>query len=212
MTPAVDDPHRLLAALTARWTPPGSLVRDLPADALLAWVDGAAERGDDDAVRAAWPPLLALAVADRLAPFEPWEVLARLEAGGWHRWARADRDRVVAVLDGWWRATLLGHPSHPGAHDVLVAQAALRGEVRPLLDRWLDELDGPGAVHLAELARDDIDPETRRLRHPGWDGREDLATQVVAWARSEPVLLGLTLVGGSHLEPGLLPAALDRLV
>jgi hypothetical protein len=96
--------------------------------------------------------------------------------------------------------------------DVLVAQTRVRGEVRPLLDRWLAELDGPGAVHLAELLRDGLDPDTHRLVHPGWEGIEDLAGRVVAWARSEAVILGLTLLGGTHLDRTLLSDALDRMI
>ena len=208
----MDDPGRLVAALAGRWTPARSLVPALEPDALLAWIDGAGERGDDDAVRAATPRLVELAIADDLHPVPVWEALSHLVPAGWRAWPLEDQMAVEAVLDSWWRATLLGHPSRPRAHDVLVAQARMRGVVRPLLDRWIQELDGPGALHLAELIVHDVDPETAVLHHEGWQGFEDLATQVVAWARSEAVILGLTLVGGIHLPPGLLSEALDRLL
>lgn len=208
----MDDPGHLLGELRRRWTPARSLVPALEPDALLAWIDGAAERGDDDAVRAATPRLLELAVADQLGAVPVWQALSHLERSGWRSWPQADQWAVEAVLDAWWRATLLGHPSCPGAHDVLAAQARIRREVRPLLDRWLAELDGPGAVHLAELVMDHLDPGGGPLRHPAWVGIEDLAQRVTAWARSEPVILGLTLVGGVHLQPGVLSEALDRML
>lgn len=206
------DPHQRLAELAQRWTPARGLVPALGPDALLSWIDAAADRGDAEAVRAAVPRLLQLAVADQLAPVPTWEALAHLERAGWRDWPLAHRALVTEVLDGWWRATLIGHPSRPGAHEVLVAQAAARREVRPLLDRWLDELDGAGAIHLAEVVRHDLDPTSGLLVHPGWAGLEDLSGQVVAWARSEPVIVGLTLIGGSHLDGDDLGQALDRLI
>jgi hypothetical protein len=208
----MDDPYTLLDRLEQRWLPRTSLVVALEGDALLAWIGAAVDRGDDDAVRAAVPRLLRLAMADRLTPVPIWHALGTLHDAGWQRWSRADQDLVVGVLDSWWVATLIGHPSRPDVHEVLVAQTAARGAVRPLLDRWLTELDGPGAIHLAELVRDDVDPVAGTLVHPGWGERPGAAREVVAWARSEPVVLGLTLVGGVHLEPGLLSEALDRLL
>ena len=208
----MDDPRGRLDRLARRWTPATSLVPALAPDALLTWIDAAVERGDDAAVRAAVPRLLRLAIGDALDPIPVWEGLDGLTRAGWRRWPLADRAAVEEVLDGWWWASLLGHPSRPAVPDVLVAQARVRGEVRPLLDRWTAELDGPGAVHLAELLRDGLDPGTHRLVHPGWVGSEDLADQVVAWARSEAVILGLTLLGGSHLDRGLLSDALDRMI
>lgn len=178
----------------------------------MAWLAAAADRQDPDGVRAAVPRLLALTLDDDLGPLSTVDALDALRAAGWDRWPRRDQEAVVDVLDAWWLATLVGHPSRPPAADVLAAQARLRGEVRPLLDRWLHELDGAGAVHLAEVVRDHLDPEAGRLIHPGWDGFEDLATQVAAWARSDAVVLGLTVIGGAHLDPGLLSEALDRLI
>lgn len=208
----MDDPAHLLARLRHRWTPARSLVPALEADALLAWIDAAADRGDGDAVRAATPRLLELAVADDLGPRPVWEALAHLDRAGWRNWPQEDQWAVEAVLDAWWLATLLGHPSRPPAAEVLAAQARLRGEVRPLLDRWVDELDGAGAVHLAEFVVDEIDPATGLVGGPPWSDVPDLGHQVVAWARSEAVILGLALVGGVHLEPGVLSEALDRMV
>lgn len=206
------DPHQRLAELGRRWTPPRSLVPALAPDALLSWIDAASDRGDADAVRAAVPRLLELAVADGLGPVPTWRALAHLERAGWRHWPLGHRAAVEEVLDGWWRATLIGHPSRPGAHEVLVAQAVARRQVRPLLDIWLGELDGAGAIHLAELVCHDLDPVSGLLVHPGWAGLEDLSGQVVAWARSEPVIVGLTLIGGSHLDRDLLSDALDRLI
>jgi hypothetical protein len=209
---AVVDPIRLIAELARRWVPPRSLVPALAADAALAYLDAAVERDDPEAARSAVPHLLELAVEDRTGPVPVWEALDGVRRAGWPSWPPVDRDAVTAVLDGWWRATLIGHPSRPAAPDVLAAQARLRGEVRPLLDRWLNELDGAGAVHLAEVIRDHLDPGVDRLVDPAWAGYEDLATQVAAWARSEAVVLGLTLVGGTHLDDDLLSQALDRLI
>ena len=73
------------------------------------------------------------------------------------------------------------------------------------LGPWLDALDGPAARHLARFV---IDGPT----DPGWEASEDHAGQVLAWARTEPVLFGLTLVGGVHLDDGMLGEALDVLL
>jgi hypothetical protein len=208
----VRDPHLVLAELARRWTPSTSLVPALAPDALVSWIDAAADRGDDEAVRAAVPRLLQLAVADQLDPIPTWEALGHLDRAGWRDWPLAQRAAVEEVLDGWWRATLIGHPSRPDAHEVLVAQAVVRRQVRPLLDLWLAELDGSGAIHLAEVVRDDLDPGAGELVHAGWAGLEDLSAQVVAWARSEAVIVGLTLVGGPHLDRELLSDALDQLI
>jgi hypothetical protein len=47
---------------------------------------------------------------------------------------------------------------------------------------------------------------------PAWVGKGDQARQVVAWARTETVINGLALVGGTHLDAEALSDVLDRLI
>ena len=63
-------------------------------------------------------------------------------------------------------------------------------------------LEGAGALHLADLA-------IGGLGSSAWDQQPDRRGQVLGWLASEPVILGLTLVGGVHLDDGQLGAALD---
>jgi hypothetical protein len=132
-------------------------------------------------------------------------VFDRLEAAGWHDWPDADRRLVDDVLDLWWATELQLEPGEPSVHDVLAALARLHPPMIRWLDPWLRDLDGPGARHLVRMVAD-------QLSSVRWAERPDRRAQVVAWTRSEPVVIGLTLVGGVHLEPGQLGDALDRML
>lgn len=107
---------------------------------------------------------------------------------------------------------------------------------------WLAELDGPGASHLAAIVlgrpvheRDGDRPSDEAAipsgssgreipawaqtppspvtpDGPAWHGKQDQATQVIAWAKTETVVSGLALIGATHLEPDVMSDLLDRLI
>ena len=131
------------------------------------------------------------------------DVLAR------HSWDHDGRRLVEAVLDAWWDETL--HLA-PGEHqpgwspaEVLGLLAGWNAPMVRWFEPWLTELDGPGAGHLVDMLLDG-------LGGPAWVGRADRADQVVGWARTEPVVNGLILIGGTHLDGDRLSAALDLLI
>jgi hypothetical protein len=70
---------------------------------------------------------------------------------------------------------------------------------------WLDDLDGPAARHLATVV-------ITQLPEAEWAAHQDERAQILAWCRSEPVVIGLTVVGGVHLDDGQLSDALDRML
>ena len=60
----------------------------------------------------------------------------------------------------------------------------------------------------------DFDDETvdTQLPEAEWKSFGDERSQILSWCRSEPVVIGLTVVGGVHLDEGQLGAALDRML
>jgi len=62
-----------------------------------------------------------------------------------------------------------------------------------------------GARHLAEVI-------VSRLPEAEWEGSEDQRSQILGWSRTEPVIIGLTVVGGVHLDDGQLSDALDLML
>lgn len=181
-----------------QWGDRASLMGDLSFEAAMS-------RADHGELHAALPRLWELAVP-RTAPAEWGAAIAdRLTAAGWSQWPSPDRHIVNAVIDAWWESELVLEPAVRAAHDVL---AGLVRSERPLIgfqQRWLNEFDGPGARHLARMVIDG-------LSSPLWANQADRQGQMLSWARSEPVVIGLTVVGGIHLEPGELSAALDVLL
>ncbi len=182
-----------------------SLMGDLPLDAVLSRAR-AGER------RLALPRLLELLVADdrigdpggaeELAEIVA-EVRTELGAAG----TTADDRRIITdIVDVWWSRTLMFDPPLvPEASDVLAALARLDEPLIRWLGPWLGDLDGPAARHLVRLIRSG-------LRSSSWSDQPDAAGQVSAWTRSEPVVFGLALVGGTHLDDGELSSVLDLLV
>ncbi len=118
---------------------------------------------------------------------------------------RADATVLLTELASlWWTQTLLQYPASDRAADVLAALCRCTGELGRWLRAWLDALDGPGAQHLAEAVCSDFQSSL-------WPS-DDLRGQAEAWARSEAVVNGITLIGGVHLEPGQLDELLDRII
>lgn len=197
--------RHLTEAVEALWATMADdygLLPDLAVDALLA-------RADRGELAAATPRLIELLVGEELAVEDGAAVVARL---GDHEWAAGQREAVTAALDAWWLQTLKRPASEHGEHyPAGVVLGVLVGFGAPMvrwLGPWLDELDGPGAVHLASVVV--AGPEG--LSGPAWAGKADEANQVHGWARTETVVHGLTLIGGVHLDDGVLDQVLDRLI
>lgn len=197
--------HRLEVAVGRLWatmTDQYGLLPELDHDAVLA----RANRGE---LLAATPRLVDLLVGARLEVADAAALTGRL---GGHDWDRVRRAAVEESLDAWWWETL---QRSPGEHlepyrpeVVLGVLAAYDAPMVRWLGPWLAQLDGPGAQHLAAVVLGGPDG----LSGPAWSGREDRARQVLAWAGTEPVVNGLTLIGGIHLDDGVLGAVLDRLI
>ncbi|MGI9597706.1 MAG: hypothetical protein ACR2QK_16200 [Acidimicrobiales bacterium] len=194
--------NRLRAAQAELWRVMADdygLVPELALDALMARAD----RGESAVTT---PRLIDLLVDYELTVEQACEVAARL---GDHPWDRAGRAAIEEVLDAWWQETLVlspGEHRQPFGPDVVLG--ILVGYDAPLvrwLDPWLVELDGPGASHLATAVLDGLDG-------PAWVGKVDQADQVIGWARTETVINGLTLIGGTHLDDDVLSDVLDRLI
>lgn len=193
---------RLQEALAAVWDAMADdygLFPELSIDAVLA----RAGRGE---LVPASPRLLELLIGHGLPVEVAADVTARL---GRHQWSARQRSMVEEVLDAWWQETLMQEPGEhrpPFTPDVVLG--ILAGYDAPLvrwLEPWLAELDGPGSVHLASVILDG-------LQGPAWDGKADTAAQIQGWTRTETVINGLTLIGGTHLEDGVLSDVLDRLI
>ncbi len=193
--------ERVAGALDDVWSRFGSrdsLFPNLALDAVLV-------RADQGELRAALPRMLELATSPLADPEGAVAVFDRLEAAGWSDWAADERRSIERVLDQWWLTELALEPGEPALHEVLGALARLDIELVRWLDPWLRDLDGPGARHLASMVDD-------QLSWSRWQETPDRRRQVLAWTRSEPVVMGLTVVGGVHLEPGQLGDALDRML
>ncbi len=197
--------HRLVRAVERLWATMADdygLFPDLALDAALA-------RADRGELEPATPRLVELTVGHELAVAEAAGVVTRL---GRHPWDGPRRAAVCEVLDAWWLETLLrGQDEQDDRYPTEVVLGVVVGFDAPMvrwLGPWLDQLDGPGAVHLARVVLGGPDG----LAGPAWTDKSDQARQVLAWARTETVVNGLTLVGGVHLDDEVLDQVLDRLI
>lgn len=181
------------------------VLRDvLPADALLARVDQAS--GDNAAeLEHALPRLLELLVTNDLGSVPAWEITARLASQLQSGWSPRLRAAVLDVFDQWWSTILSAHPSRPEVGHALATLAALELPLSRWLQPLLHSLDGPAARHLADI----VDGQ---LTSDGWSEHEDERQQILAWCRTDPVVMGLTLVGAVHLDEGHLGDLLDELL
>jgi len=175
-----------------------SLLPSLPDDAVMA-------RARSGEVKQAMPRLLELAVVDKLEHtriVEPFDLLAE---NGWRSWPDNERQVIEALLDTWWTWTRTA--IEPAVSPGRVLACLCRTGVPQIrwLSPWLDDLDGPPARHLAEVI-------VSRLPEAEWEGSEDQRSQILGWSRTEPVIIGLTVVGGVHLDDGQLSDALDLML
>lgn len=175
-----------------------SLMPSLLDDAVMA-------RARTGETKEAIPRLLELAIVDQLEHLnitEPFELLAE---AGWRRWPDQERRAIEALLDTWWTwtRTAIEPTVQPGRVLACLCRTGIP-QVR-WLGPWLDDLDGPPAQHLAEVI-------ISQLPEPEWEGAEDERSQILGWSRTEPVVIGLTIVGGVHLDDGQLSDALDLML
>ncbi|MEM7273110.1 MAG: hypothetical protein AAF547_08535 [Actinomycetota bacterium] len=200
---------RLSEALSVLWERAATdygLLPDLPGDAVLV-------RADQGELAAATPRLLDLAVSSGLTVTEAATAVTMLgdQAITPDAWPTMARD-VEELLDAWWVETLQREPgTHADGFGPATVLGILAGYDAPMvrwLGPWLDQLDGPGAVHLAEI----VVAGPAALSAEAWRGKDDQAGQLFAWARTETVVHGLALIGGIHLEDGVLDRVLDRLI
>ncbi len=174
-----------------------SLVTALPADACLA-------RASSGELKAMLPRLCELMVdpSDAVPSSKAFDLCTEAD---WTKWPAPERFALEAFADTWWLHTITGDTSAPSADDVLAILSHLDTPLVRFLGPWIDEFDGPAAHHLAEAI-------LHRFSSPHWAGREDERSQVEGWTRTEAVILGITMVGGVHLDDGVLSRVLDRLL
>lgn len=177
---------------------PTGLLGELPADAVFA-------RAATGELVPALPRLLELLARNQLGDRHAFEAFDLLAAGAWQTWDPARIAAISRFADAWWTTALADHPGDVRAADRLGELCHLGLPMVRWLSVWMDHFDGPGALHLADLVLDGSD-------HPAWEGHDDRFRQVVAWTQSEPVVMGLTMVGGVHLGRERLGMVLDRIV
>lgn len=181
------------------------LLPTLPADAVMARFNAALSGGDNVETAQSLVRLLELMVADELGEFEAVDVADCLENAGWTQWPSDEQAAVLRVFDAWWSTVLAQHPHEPSAELVLATLCRLDFPMVRWLQPLLEQLDGPAAIHLSEMV-------LQQLPHHSWNDRPDQRSQILSWCSSEPVVMGLTVVGGVHLAPGVLGEALDLLL
>ncbi len=175
-----------------------SLLSVLADDAVMA-------RARSGEAKQALPRLLELAVVDELEHMSIVEPFDLLNAEGWTTWPDAERRAVEGLVDTWWTwtRTAIDPTIDPGL--VLACLCRLGVPLVRWLGPWLEDLDGPPARHLADVI-------ISQLPEPEWEGFEDQRSQILGWTRTEPVVIGLTVVGGVHLDEGQLSDALDLML
>ncbi len=187
-----------LAALKAEFQGESVLMATLPADAVLA----RASAGElDECI----PRLLELASLGELADRHAFEIFDLLTADHWQEWDMPAVQAISRWADAWWRTVLVDFPGEQRAGDRLGELAHLNLTMVRWLGAWLEELDGPGAQHLADFI-------INGSSHPAWAGFEDQHQQAVAWTQSETLINGITMIAGTYFEPGQMAEILERVV
>ena len=193
-----------LAAVWA-WFEDYGIIRSLAADAVLA-------RARRNELMLSTPRLLQLLVNGTLK-FTDATLVARVLAEG--PWDQRQRAQINDVLDAWWYETLhldVGEHRFNGSGECYVPGSVLgvlahyshhtpKPHSVPLgrwLDVWRSALDGPASIHLAKAIV--ASPQAQEWADNAWQELDDARQQFLAWARTEPILNGLTLVGGTHIS------------
>jgi hypothetical protein len=175
-----------------------SLFPQLPDDAALA-------RARSGELVEAIPRLLELAIGDGLQRVPVTVPFDLLREADWTTWSAARREAIEDVVDTWWTSTRTAIEPELSPGLVLACLCRLGVPQIRWLGPWLEDLDGPAARHLANVV-------TGQLPEPEWEGFDDQRSQILAWCRTEPVIIGLTVIGGVHLDEGQLSEALDLML
>ena len=172
------------------------LIPTLAADALMA-------RATTGELKECLPRLLQLASAGELGDLQAFEIFDMISE--WGQWPPYERNALLAWADAWWLTALSDHPNSVSAVEVLGELTHLGVPMNRWLDVWRDSLDGPASLHLADAILQGQETDA-------WATNQDERGQLVAWAQGEPIVMGITLVGGVHLEPERLGEVLDVLL
>lgn len=183
--------------------PQQGLLPSLPGDAVMARLKAEVAADNGSEARRSCCRLLVLMVSGELDEHEV--AIEGLMVAGWVGWPHTERTAVLAVFDAWWGTLLAIHPFEPGVDRALVVLSRLDVPLVRWLKPMLEAMDGPGANHVAEIILD-------RLADPGWNERPEIREEILSWCRTDPVVMGLTVVGGVHLPAGLLGSLLDELL
>ncbi len=189
---------RSISRLWGVFSDRSSLLRDLPADAVLA-------RADAGELRFCLPRLLELLSTDRLDAEPGYRVADRLAAADWQSWERQEREALEDFFDTWWLLTRAFDDGPLSASDVLGILVHLGVPLVRWLGPWLEDFDGAAARHFADMI-------LGGFQGPAWQSAPDERGQVQGWASSEACIFGIALVGGIHLPDEQLSAVLDRLI
>lgn len=188
-------------AIDRVWTTFGrseGLLVDLAADAV--WV-----RAHQGEFFACLPRLLELWTLNQLGVAVGGHELLAEVSNAWGELTAPQARSVEYLADTVWEKALTTYPSQPTSDVLLGELIYLDLPMIRWLERWLNSLDGPASQHLADAV-------LRPSLTSAWQARPDERQQLIGWAASEPVVMGLTLVGGVHLAQGDLTELFDQLI
>lgn len=190
----------LRAALDRVWATTAAdygLIPQLELETVLA----RARTGSGDEVLVCLPRLVDALVDGELSPVSAIDVIELLDLH--------DGFDGADLLDAWWLDVLERSPGEhrPGLspEPVLGLLAHTKAPMVRWLHPWLQSLDGPPVVHLADAI-------VAGFPSPTWAGRSDERQQVMTWTRTEAVINGLALIGATHVDHATMSRVLDILI
>lgn len=190
--------EKSLAQVRVTFGEPAGLLSDLAADA--TWV-----RARNGELIQCMPRLTELWANGELdGSVAAHDVLAEI-SNKWNELSSAQARSIESLADTLWQRALMAHPSETSADELLGELVYLRLPMVRWLEPWLGALDGPGALQLSAAILQPSQTEA-------WAGQPDARQQLQGWAGTEPVVMGLTIVGGVHLDEGDLADLLDLLL
>ncbi len=177
------------------------------ADGLITYLapDAAWVRAQSGELMQCLPRLLELWANNELEGGPAAHDLLATVRDSWGELTSPQARSVEALADVLWEQVLTSYPSTPTADELLGQLVCLGLPMVRWLDPWLGSLDGPGAKQLA-------DSILRPSNSEAWQLEPDYRQQLEGWAATEPVVIGLTIVGGVHLDDGDLAGLFDRLI
>jgi hypothetical protein len=190
--------EKALQAVRETFGEPEGLLSDLAADA--TWV-----RARSGELMQCVPRLTQLWANGELGgPVAAHDVLDEISAA-WSQLSSTQARSIESLADTLWERALMAHPSELSADELLGELLYLPLPMVRWFEPWLGSLDGPGALQLSAAILSPIHTDA-------WAGQADARQQLESWAGTEPVVMGLTIVGGVHLDDGDLGDLLDRLL